>query len=192
MASIDSNRSPIASVIQVGCVVALHIGLIYLLNLRLIPADAPSQLVPLVYLNLAELPPERAPASTLPAVPTEAVRTNRQRDKKIATALPIVAPEPSPDLVGNNGVPAPNTATTTTIDTAAIRQQILAHDRQNPRDDLRRLGADFAHNSNMEKQLGAGIRAAVRPDCLHDYAGAGLLAPLPLLFDLVRGKPCKL
>jgi hypothetical protein len=39
-------------------------------------------------------------------------------------------------------------------------------------------------------QFGEAVGKAGRPDCMHEYSGAGLLAPLAMAADAIRDNPC--
>jgi hypothetical protein len=76
------------------------------------------------------------------------------------------------------------------LDLATLRASVVQHDRTTPPDNapaaLRKPQA-----TQSKTPLQQAIEQAARPDCRSRYAGAGLLAVIPLAIDSVTGSGCK-
>lgn len=67
----------------------------------------------------------------------------------------------------------------------------LSFDHQRVRSPIERMQEENPL-TRASQQLGNAIKGATRKDCLKDYAGAGLLAPIFLMADMVAEKTCKM
>ena len=126
--------------------------------------------------------------------PASKARPAAIRPVRRATTTPRAMTDARPaDIVGSTGAPRFESQAEPSLDTEALREQL--------RGDLRRQApvvgvaarphASPAAVRPRDAALAAAIEKTARPDCRDAYAGAGLLAVVPLLKDAVTGSGCK-
>jgi hypothetical protein len=152
---------------------------------KLMRDDAhPTLLVRLSLLPLTSAPPMVALSRTT------ALLSSPLRSTASPTASrPSATPAPS-NALSITAEPAPSALPT--IDLEAARKMALDFDRQRVRTPIERLQAEQQPTRSPQQQLGNAIQDARRKDCLKDYAGTGLLAPLFMMSDLMADKACKM
>lgn len=146
---------------------------------------APEQAA-LLYMELRTLAPATAgaPAAQPAAIAPTPKRSNRAPVRTPAAALTMVAP-PEPAAPG----PAPASAAPA-LDLEGLHLAARAYERTRKPGEIELLQRQQQHALTTEEKFGNGVKKAQRADCRKAYAGAGLLAVVPLALSSVMDTGC--
>ncbi|QNM97457.1 hypothetical protein [Chitinimonas koreensis] len=170
---------------------ALHGLLFYFLPP---PAEAPRGRAP-TELQVSLRPPAAiAPAVSPPSPPSPPPRAESARRPQHAArpALAATLRSPAATAAVPAAEPAAPAVATPSLDVEALRAEVRRQARADGRARAESLPSALrADRPERETALGRSMAEAARPDCRTAYAGAGLLAALPLLKDAATGSGCK-
>lgn len=171
----------------VACVVAC---IVPLLALSLLASSRMRRVDPIVERTmLVRLLPDMPVQTARQAEPRPAVaKMHRPMRAAVHPTVQVVVPVAPMVVVPQAEAPA---AATPLLDPETLHAEI----RQNLRKEARKRAQPPAYlraeQPEPKSKLGRDIEQAIRPDCQTAYAGAGLLAVVPLVIDAVRDKGCK-
>ncbi len=160
------------------------------------PSTSPATPLPPVLPKVsraAPLPPTapRPRAVPRPEKPARTTAPDAVSDAVSTPAGPVLA-QPAESAKSAESTPAaPEPTAAPLLDRAALSAAIRNNERNRSKDPLEAVHQREHINRSVEAAVAKGAKEGARKDCQTAYAGAGLLAVLPLAFGTLTDKGCK-
>ena len=187
----------------IALILAAHAALILLMRFELVRAplqrDIPQAALTYINLNFPQMAPKTPATTTSPVIASKVTNTkpaDTSNRPKLATEdmrkpQTTAAITPLAELTSMDKITtSTNDTHDTHLDLDNIRQTAREDYRRGKRSEIEKMQLGFARDQSVEKQFGEKVKKAVRKDCRNAFAGAGLLAVIPIALSTVTDVGC--
>lgn len=187
----------------IALILAAHAALILLMRFELgrapLQRDMEQAAVTYIDLDFVQIKPQMPSTTTSPVIASKVTNTkpadtsNRPKSatEDMREAQSTAAITTPTELTSADKITTPTNATHDThLDLDNIRQTAREDYRRGKRSEIEKMQLGFARDQSVEKQFGEKVKKAVRKDCRNAFAGAGLLAVIPIALSTVTDVGC--